>query len=339
MHNKKFKVYLSENPTGMKKMKTTYKLFVTIAAMFLVLTGVAYADIPINGTPSTIGITTSTVMNAQGISTTTTALGLQLGTSSLNDPPLENGGYPWEWWAGEEMPLTPGYSLEPWVAEIYGTPVPPGEIQYTAGYNEDTTAVSGSLNYVKTMSVSTANKAAGQDNIAGDRILTFVGGDGGRMTSNENILIDGAGAQTIAAEHMLCPFAIADNQFFPPFCNIVTSGSNVDISVGSVATSASGRFIAQTADAPVQVSYQINAKGINGPNGYTDASGTISAFMKAHIQESREEEIPRYFDTDPIGFTPTGKVEDLTYSESSFAGGRISSFSKTMVYKSGIRMF
>ena len=36
---------------------------------------------------------------------------------------------------------------------ILGTPLPPGEVQYTAGYNEEVTAVSGSINYQKTMSI------------------------------------------------------------------------------------------------------------------------------------------------------------------------------------------
>ena len=86
------------------------------------------------------------------------------------------------------------------------------------------------------MSISTANKTADEDNIAADRLVTFTGGDGGRMTTSEDILIDGAGAQTVSANQVCCPFAGAENPFFPPFCNIVMSGSSADISTGSIST-------------------------------------------------------------------------------------------------------
>ena len=72
-----------------------------------------------------------------------------------------------------------------------------------------------------------------------------------------------------------------------------------------------------------------------GSGGNTDANGTVSAFIKAHIQEGIEQQIPRRFDTDPLGFIPA-KGEDLSYSETSTASGSISSFTKDMQYQSGI---
>jgi len=200
------------------------------------------------------------------------------------------------------------------------------------------TAVSGNINYQKTMSISTANKIVGEDNIAADTQVTFIGVDGGRMIISEDILLDGTGAQTVAANQVCCPFAGTTDPFFPPFSNIVVSGSSADISTGSISTSAGVRFISASADIPVAESYQVNVQGVTGPGGNTGASGTVSAFMKAHLQEAIEQRVPqRYPPTDIIGFNPV-KVEELSYSETSTASGLVHSFTKDMQYQSGIRL-
>jgi hypothetical protein len=311
---------------------------VITAVIFLSFVGVAYADIPVHSDPGLAALSTVTSMEAQGIITTSTAVSLQLGSATLNDPPLENGGYLYGWRTGGNPSRMIGYTVDPWVGEILGIPLPLGEVQYTAGYNEVVTAVSGSVSYQKIMGISIANKTSGEDNIAVDRQLTFIGGDGGRMTASEDILIDGTGAQTVAANQVCCPFAGATNQFFPQFCNIVMSGSSADISTGSISTSAGGRFIAASADIPVAETYLINVKGATLSGDYADASGSVSAFMKVHIQEGTEQQVPkRYPPTDIIGFIPV-KSEDLSYSEISTASGLIHSFTKDMQYQSGIHL-
>ncbi len=68
--------------------------------LHLTCTGAAFADIPVHAVPGLAGLSTSTSMDVQGIVTTSTAVGLQQGSDTLNDPPLENGGYTWRWWAG-----------------------------------------------------------------------------------------------------------------------------------------------------------------------------------------------------------------------------------------------
>jgi hypothetical protein len=316
-------------------MKHTYYFIKAIPTvlLFILFVGAGYADIPVHAVPGQAAISTVTSIDIQGITTTSTEVSLQLGSHILNDPPLENGGLLSYWWAGPFAPLNSGYTVDPWVAG--SDPIPPGEVQYTAGYNEEMTAVSGSLSYQKTMSISTANKTTGEDNIMAERLVTFNGVDGGRITTSEDILLDGAGAQTVAANQACCPFADAANPFFPPFCNIVVSGSNADISTGSISTSAGVRFIAASTDVPVAETYLINVKGLMGPGGYADVSGTVSAFMNAHLQEGREKEVPRWYDYDPIGFNPV-KAEDLSYSETSTASGAIHSFTKDMQYQSGI---
>jgi hypothetical protein len=300
----------------------------------------ASADTPVHAIPGLAGFSTITMMDARGIATTGTAISLQVGSPhALNAPPLENGGYLWTWDpVGPSGPYIDGYTVDPWVADIYGTPIPLGEVQYTAEYNEGVTAVSGSVRYQKTMRINTANKTIGEDNIAADRRVTFIGGNGGRMTTSEDILLDGLGAQTISASKVLCPFENAANPFYPPFCNIVISGSSADISTGSVSTSVGARFIAASADVPAGETYLINAKGVTESGDYSDISGTVSAYTKAHIQEGIEQQVPRRFVTDPLGFNPV-KAEDLSYYEVSTASGSIHSFTKDIQYQSGICLF
>jgi hypothetical protein len=321
-------------------MRTTKNVVIAVLIIFMLITlaGMVCADIPVHAIPGQVVLSTTTSMDVLGTTTSSTAMSLQQGSHTLNDPPLENGGFPWEWWAGEDAPLITGYSVAPFVIKIYkGKPIPQGEIQYSAGYNEDLTSVSGNLLYQKTMSIDTANKSAGEENIVADRLVTFIGGDGSRMTTSENILLDGAGAQTVGANQVLCPFASATNPFFPPFCNIVASGSSADISTGSISTSAGVRFISASADVPVTETYHINVKGVAGSGGDILAKGTVSAYIKANLQEGTEQQVPRWFTTDPIGFIPV-KSEDLSYSEISTASGSIHGFTKDIQYQSGIRL-
>ena len=310
---------------------------ITLAVLVILFSGPAYADIPVHAVPEQAVISTTTSIDAQGIVMTSTSMILQIGSHTINNPPLENGGFPWEWGPfGPDGPYIEGYTVDP-RADWPGTPVPPGEVQYSTGYDEEVTAVSGNINYQKTMSISTANKTVGEDNIAADTQVTFIGVDGGRMTTREDILIDGTGAQTVAANQACCPFAGTTSPFFPPFSNIVVSGSSAGISTGSISTSAGARLISASADIPVSETYQVNVHGVTGPGGHTAASGTVSAFMKAHLQEGGEQQVPRLFITDFIGFVPV-KVEDLTYSDTSMASGLIYSFTKDMQYQSGIRL-
>ena len=312
-------------------------MVIIVAVLVISFAGPVYADFPLPEVPGLVGISTVTSMDAQGIVTTSTSVGLQLGSHTLNDPPLENGGFLWAWFPlGPSGPRIDGHSVDPYVISRYkGAPVPPGEVQYTAGYNEDVTAVSGSLTYQKTMSISTGNKSAGEENIGADRVVTFTGGDGGRMTTREDLLLDGAGAQTVAANQVCCPFTGTAGPFFPPFCNIVMSGSSADISTGSISTTAGVRFISASVDIPVAETYRVNVKGVTGSGG-TGASGTVGAFMKVNLQEAIEQEVPRRYVTDPIGYIPV-KVEGLSYSETSTASGLIHTFTKDMRYQSGIR--
>jgi len=229
---------------------------------------------------------------------------------------------------------------------IHNGVLDPGQVQYTAGYNDQYSGVSGQQTFVKTMALSTGNKIADQSNIRANTNIQFIALDTGRATRSEDLLLDGAAQAQDSSSLILCPFANANPGIIPAFCNIEQAGSAFDTTLTSTVTSADTRFVGTDATIPVVLNYNINAQGITLSDGTSSPMiGSVSSYLKVHVQEARNEsaisgsfitgaaaaiEVPYSFPdaTDPI------RSEDLVYSESSSASGLISKFSKSMSYSS-----
>jgi hypothetical protein len=129
----------------------------------------------------------------------------------------------------------------------------------------------------------------------------------------------------------------------PAFCNIEQAGSAFDTTLTSTVTSADTRAVSTDATIPVVLNYNINSQGITPGDGTSSPMiGSVSAYMKVHVQEARNEstvsgELLPEFDlfsySFPDGSNPQ-KSEDLSYSETSTASGLISRFAKSMSYLS-----
>jgi hypothetical protein len=263
-----------------------------------------------------------------------------LDSDSLHDPPLTDGGLPITLYDANGNPVD-GWTADPLLADLLGEPIPPGEVRYTAGYNANSMAVQGMTNLVKTMDINTANQISNQQNINAKTMLTYNATNGGRATSTEDILLDGVGSQTTTANMILCPFVSSDQDpFFPPFCNIIQSGSAIDVSLVSVSTQASERFVTASADVPVSQAYSIAGQGITQSQGTSPAIGSMSAYMQAHLQDGRMFDVtpvnPDAIDQ-PEAFV-SGKASDIVYSETSSTSGLVNKFSKSISYQSGINL-
>jgi hypothetical protein len=248
-------------------------------------------------------------------------------------------------------PMTFGQAMD----TVVGTPVTttdkglhtgvldPGQVQYTAGYNDQYSGVSGQQTFVKSLTLSTANKIADQSNIKANTNIQFIALNTGRATRSEDLLLDGAAQAQDSSSLILCPFANANPGIIPAFCNIEQAGSAFDTTLTSTVTSADTRFVGTDATIPVVLNYNINAQGITLSDGTSSPMiGSVSAYLKVHVQEARNESIisgeliPGLDDTFysiPDGSNPL-KSEDLVYSESSSASGLISRFSKSVSYSS-----
>jgi hypothetical protein len=199
----------------------------------------------------------------------------------------------------------------------------PGQIQYTTAYDANIVAQGGHTSFVKQMDLHTGNKVISQSNLNAQTGLTFAAtSDGGNVVGSENLMLDGAGMNTTASDKLLCPFAAGIANAIPAYCNIVQAGSKFDLTIGSVTTKADDAFVHSDATIPVVLNYYINVKPYGTSQGQIPAGGSTSAYIRAHIQEARGN--------------GTAKAEDLTYSETSSASGRITAFNKVMSYSSQV---
>ena len=291
-----------------------FRITLTVLIILLVSTGIAFADSGEPQVEETQGFVTSTLMQLIGTATETDSI-----ATTIND----------------------GYQAGGWDP---APPMAPTSVIYSSTYSEHTIADQGLVSFAKTMKYDTAGMAAeNQYNLVTDRITEFVGSETGRMTSQESLLLDGAGTGQDTGYSLLCPFATqTDDDIIPTFCNIVEEGSSVDLTIGSLSTQSSERFIMlatpdeyygmawvyPVSDPGVEANYNIKVTGF----GDIPATGTASAYMNVHDQEGRViiETLPGE-EYDDYQYP---KAEDLVYSELTTATGEISLFRKTMNYKS-----
>jgi hypothetical protein len=230
---------------------------------------------------------------------------------------------------------------------IHSGVLDPGQVQYTTGYNDQYAGISGQQTFMKSMAISTANTIADQSNIKANTNIQYIAVDTGRATRTEDLLLDGASQAQNSSSLILCPFANANPGIIPAFCNIEQAGSDFDTTLTSTVTSADTRFVGSDATIPVVLNYNINAEGLSIGNQSSPMIGSVSAYLKVHVQEARNEStltgtvsgtIPgdgseTIFYSFPDPLNPT-KSQDLAYSETSTASGLISTFSKSMSYTS-----
>ncbi len=200
----------------------------------------------------------------------------------------------------------------------------PQQVQYSTTYDAGTTAQHGQTTFIRTMDVNTANTLLSQSNVKASTEATYMAtGNGGNIIGSENLMLDGVGNTTPASDRILCPFVASTRTVIPPYCNIVQMGSKYDLTIGSVASSTDERFVGSDASIPVLMNHIINVKPYTiQDQGTSPAMGMTSAYIKAHIREARGN--------------GTNQSEDLTYSETSSASGRISAFSKEISYSSQV---
>ena len=282
-------------------------LLLAIVALMLCIS-TAFADTGVPQVPETQGFSTSTAMSALGTVTETDSIVNIIANAGSSTLPA---------------PLSDADNLS---------------LEYTSTYSEHTLADQGLVTYTKGMTTDTSGMAATNlFNVQADKVVEFIGTDTGRMTSDENSVLDGAGYGIYDRGIMICPFASPDVfNVNPPFCNIVEEGSSVDLTLGSLSTSASQRYImevsyvdpeggyaAPISDPGTEANYQITLTGF----GDVPAMGSAGAYINVHVQEGR------ILTGNP---TEDPKSEDLVYSELTTARGDISLFQKTMGYTSQI---
>jgi hypothetical protein len=293
-----------------ENMRSTLIPVIVLAGMMLA--GIALADSGEPAVQETQGFVTSTAMHVFGTATETDSI-----VTDINDG-YQNGGW-------DPAP-----------------PMAPSSVIYSSSYSENTLADQGRVTYQKTVGFDTAGMAEpNQYNLVTARLVEFAGTGTGRMISDEQVTMDGASTGLDTITTLLCPFATVDlDSIIPPFCNIVQEGSSADITTGSLATQTRERFIMVAVPDPefgmawpwesarpgTEADYSLTLTGF----GDVPASGSVTAYINAHVQEGREI-VLNGVEADYASWHYP-KSEDLVYSESTTVTGEITLFSKDLNY-------
>jgi len=270
-------------------MKKTTFLALSLG-LLIMATGFAMADRGIDPVPETQGITTSTTIDAVGNFKSSTELAWTTTSSAgglSGVPPL-----------GDEAAY------------------------YEAVYTEDTmSGGTGLILYDKELDIETGAQITGQYNIEATKMLQFIGIDGARVYSDELIMISGSANPTATEGSVICPFGTAVTSGFPAYCNRVSAGSTIDMTVANVRTSSNARFVMPSADHPVELNHDILVTELI-PG--VPSQGSASAFMEVLIQEGGAE--------DAVG----DLMERIEFEETTSISGDITLFAKNQHYESGM---
>ncbi len=262
------------------------KFAFAVLALAVLVVGMAFADDGVNQTPETQGINTATAVYCLGTITENDAFVWQQSSEQINSP--------------------------------NPAPLVDAERMYVVSYTEDTMMDQGYGEYTKQIALDTRNKVANQFNFEATKLVDFAQDEAlglGEMTTEESILIDGAGQNHTGADRYICPFGSAIFSTIPDFCNIVEMGSSfTGFQVENLNTDVEERHVMATADVPVAMNYEVELQ---------NAYGNSQAWINAHLMDARGN------DTFP--------AVDIVYNELTTADGFQTVFYKRMNYESGTR--
>jgi len=271
------------------------KLGILVIALALLVVGLAMAD------PGAIA-----VLETQGVSTSTTVIGAgNFNSASSVQLTIMNSD-------GDDLGDIPN-------AEKF--------TYYTTVYTEDTqNAEYGYISYDKDLDVSTANKLLGQYNVQAVKQITYLGIDASSVVSTDYMMLDGAGERYGKFDQaLICPFA--SHNEMPSFCNVVETGSSVNLKVANMNTQMGERFITKTSD-PGTMIYNNVAVGSYAAD--VPSKGSVSAFIQGSIKEGG----PDGDGSRRMAIDRTDLAETMTFKDSTSFAGDITSFGKSMSYTS-----
>jgi hypothetical protein len=289
-------------------MKKLSLLFAGLAVL-VACTGFAMAAVLPNATLETNGISSTTVVECDGVVLSTATYSSEQSNQVLNGAPL----------AAKEV-----YSSGAYISNYVG--------------------LNGKTSFVKTIDTNTKNQVLNGQNIAVSTELTYEGGEGGFATGTESIAQFNAGqAGTKTGDATLCPFTQTKDTQIPPFNEQVEIGSRFMLYDGDVYTTAGATTIGSTADVPSQTEYTFDAAGNGMANVYMKVSAQ-DARGDGKTLVIPEKVIPAVKDkcgkviipekTIPAVYSPAPSSE-IHYSENTMALGSFI-ISKALGYSSGI---
>jgi hypothetical protein len=279
------------------------KLGIFIIILFVFVTGMAVADPGVPKVNEVQGLALSTTLIAAGNFNSASSVDLTISSRA---------------------PIT-GIPGPLWIAdEYYGGAI------YQSVYTEDTqNAEVGYISYDKDLDLSTGNKVTGQYNIGAVKQITYLGVDASSVISNDFMMVDGAGISDYVAGYVICPFADAQGNTFPTFCNRVETGNNMNLKVANLNTAMGDRFIMKSADPGVEINQLV---GVTSYAADLPSKGSASAYIRGSIREGGR--LSDHETSNDTIWAEDRLYETVTFSDSTAVSGDITTFNKVMRYSS-----
>jgi hypothetical protein len=247
-----------------------YRIVATIAAISLIASGLAMADVLPKPVPENQVFTTNSIIDAVGVTQESISLVWEVGDAGLTQ--LANPR-----WHPDDLTLP-----------IDQRRVQSGSIAYVT-YSDAIATNGGQISLVNSFSLDTHSKTSGLYNIETSKVLTYTSQNGSHLMGAESYVLDIAGNWRKGLDSVVCVFAQAKNEILPAFCNKVTASSKLSsVTTAQVETVGGVTVVSDKADTPAALNYEISVSpDANSASGYAD--GIISTTFTVSVMEGRND--------------------------------------------------
>nr|WP_319538284.1 hypothetical protein [uncultured Methanospirillum sp.] len=193
----------------------------------------------------------------------------------------------------------------------------------------------GKLAENKNFDFSSKNQESGLYNIESQKVLTYASTEGAHLVGEEEYTLSVAGNYDTGEDNIRCVFSTNHGGILPAFCNIVSAKSSlVNVNSAQVSTKGQIRAVADSADVPAGLNYQIAVTpDANSGSGF--AEGTVKTVFAGSIMEARDGGDDNYNSA-----TATWNKTSATNSwkDNTEVTGGIKTMQKAFAYQSGFRV-
>ena len=197
----------------------------------------------------------------------------------------------------------------------------------TIGYEADLNAVNGPMIYTESLDLNTANQNAISENLEVQKQFQYVASPGGKLIFSEEVLMNDMGSGNLG-DMVLCPLWHGDDGTMA-YNEFVSAGTYMEMEQVAAVTNAGVRTIAESADTPVELYYNVHAgaQSLVPTAAAAGAVGYIEANVDVHSMDSRN--------WDGVGTPPLGN--EVIYTQTTTASG-VFDFRMATSYLSGVTL-
>nr|WP_319538649.1 hypothetical protein [uncultured Methanospirillum sp.] len=208
-----------------------------------------------------------------------------------------------------------------------------GKVISDVTYKDAILTNGGKLAENKNFDFSSKNMGSGLYNIESQKVLTYASTEGAHLVGEEEYTLSVAGNYASKSENIRCVFSTNNGNILPAFCNIVSAKSSlVNVNSAQVSTKGQIRAVAETADIPAGLNYQIAVTpDANSGSGF--AEGTVKTTFAGSIMEARDGGY-----ADGTGTTWNKTAATNSWKDTTTVTGGIKTLQKAFTYQSGFKV-